>query len=198
MGIFSVGLDHYNFSNISFCDTKLSQNRTLSDGKPKWVKDLNHSYISKLMRKYLRTAPNETVTKWFHCFTLDPDRTILSGTCRKLGGHNEAYKGEIKIWCTGKASLRLKVIGSKLRKWGTKSCLSDVIEIHGADRDKTALSQNEAQSIFISHNAANIHNAHTIFLLVLNLIEQVSALGHDNIELAASKQMQGHTGTDSC
>lgn len=92
----------------------------------------------------------------------------------------------------------MKVIGSKLRKWGTKSCLSDVIEIHGADRDKTALSQNEAHSIFISHNAANIQNAHTIFLLVLNLIEQVSALGHDNIELAASKQMQGHTGTDSC
>jgi len=46
---------------------------------------------------------------------------------RNFGGHNEeAYKGEIKIWRSGKASLyssTVKVIGSKLRKWGTKSRL---------------------------------------------------------------------------
>lgn len=75
-------------------------------------------------------------------------------------------------WEASLCSSTVKVIGSKLRKWGTKSRLCDVIEIHGADRDKTELYQRMRHNLSASHISLPLHtHTHTLFLLVLFLIE---------------------------
>lgn len=93
----------------------------------------------------------------------------------------------------------MKVIGSKLRKWGTKSRLCDVIEIHGADRDKTELYQRMRHNLSASHITLPLHKTHAHTFPACVVLNRVGvSISHDNIKLAPSKQMQGHTGTDSC
>lgn len=94
----------------------------------------------------------------------------------------------------------MKVIGSKLRKWGTKSRLCDVIEIHGADRDKTELYQRMRHNLSASHITLPLHKTHAQTFPACVVLNRVGvSISHDNIKLAPPpKQMQGHTGTDSC